>query len=105
MVRRKFHPRVYAEIVERQNGLCACGCGEKLVFGDFHFDHETPLHLDGEDTPENLRAIIIKHHLLKSTAEAKARKKSRNIQNSNGLMKKKPNKQEKYLARLLENSQ
>ena len=30
MRRRRFHPRVYAGIVERQDGICACGCDEAL---------------------------------------------------------------------------
>lgn len=40
--RRRFHPRVYAEIIERQDGICACGCEEELGTDprDIQYDHE-----------------------------------------------------------------
>ena len=48
MSRRQFHPRVMAEIVKRQDGICACGCGAPLGTDprDIQYDHEIPLHLE-----------------------------------------------------------
>ena len=51
MRRRRFHPRTYAEIIARQNGICACcdaplGTDPRLI----EFDHElSRLELGGTD--------------------------------------------------------
>ena len=102
--RRKFHPRVYAEIIERQNGICACGCGEELGTDprDIQFDHEIPLWSGGEDTPDNVRAVIKKHHLVKTIRETKDRAKFVRIAERAGLSKRRMNRQDRALARMLE---
>lgn len=101
--RRRFSPKVYAGIIERQKGICACGCGEEL--GDdpreIQFDHELPLHLGGPDTQDNLRALKVKHHLAKSTREAKARAKVKRIAERDGLRKPRMNARDKALAKYL----
>jgi 5-methylcytosine-specific restriction protein A len=74
--RKRFSPIVYARIVLRQFGLCACGCGEKLNPGQIEYDHEIPLWLGGPDTEANLRALIKKHHLKKTQGEATIRAKN-----------------------------
>ncbi len=107
MRRRRFHPRVYAEIVKRQDGICACGCGEALGADprDIQFDHETPLHLGGEDTPENLRALKKRHHLVKTIRETKDRAKFRRIAERGGMTKRRMNRQDRELAKMLEERQ
>lgn len=102
--RRKFHPRTYAAIVERQNGICACGCGEPLGTDrrDMHFDHEIALWNGGEDSPDNLRALKKKHHLLKTIREATDRAKMKRIIDRDGLRKRRENRQDRMFARYLE---
>lgn len=73
--RRKFPPHVYAGIVLRQHGRCACGCGEKLQPGKIHYDHIIPLSMGGKDESENLQALILKHHAVKTSKEATIRAK------------------------------
>ena len=104
MRRRRFHPKVYAEIIERQDGICACGCNEPLGTDprDIQFDHETPLHLGGTDTPGNLRALKRRHHLAKTIREAKDRGKFRRIAERDGMGKRRMNQQDRMLARYLE---
>lgn len=100
--RIRFSPKVYAEIVLRQGGRCACGCREKFVAGEpIQFDHELPLDLEGADRPDNLRALKPKHHLLKTTKEAKARAKVKRIQRRGGMLRKKPSQHDLALARLI----
>jgi len=106
MRRRRFHPRVYAEIIERQDGKCACGCGEELGTDprDIQYDHERPLWNGGEDTPDNLRALKKKHHLLKTIGECKDRAKMKRIIERGGMAKRRMNRQDRELARYLERS-
>ena len=101
--RRRFHPRVYAEIIERQDGFCACGCEEELGTDprDIQFDHELALHLGGEDTPENLRALKKRHHLVKTIRETKDRAKFVRIAERAGLSKRRMNRQDQMLAKML----
>ena len=52
--RRRFPPAVYAAIIERQNGKCACGCGEPLGTDPtkFEWDHWVEIWEGGEDVAE-----------------------------------------------------
>ena len=104
MRRRRFHPRVYAGIVERQEGICACGCGEALGTDprEFEFDHEIPLWKGGDDSPENLRARKKKHHLPKTVAEAKERAKMKRVMERGGMGKRRMSQHDRALAKLLE---
>lgn len=45
--------RLYAQ----QNGKCPW-CGEHLDYDGAHLDHYLPLALGGEDTPDNLKALL-----------------------------------------------
>ena len=74
--RRRFSPAQYESVLARQNMICACECGETLVVGRIQYDHDKSLWLDGPDTLENLRALVTKHHLKKTVAEAKLRAKN-----------------------------
>lgn len=104
MKRKRFSPRTYASIIERQERICACGCGEDLGEDprEIQFDHEVPLEHEGPDTPDNLRALKRKHHLHKTIREAKARAKVKRIQERDGLRKLRMNRRDKALAKLLE---
>ena len=73
--RKRFPPLVYAGIWLRQNGRCACPCGEKLHDGKVAYDHIVPLSMGGKDEPENLQALIVKHHADKTSKEATVRAK------------------------------
>lgn len=73
--RRRYSPRQLAAVIAHQSGLCACGCGEPLVLGEIDYDHDHSLWLDGPDTLENLRALIRKHHMIKTKVEAGIRAK------------------------------
>lgn len=73
--RKRFPPLVYAQIWLRQNGRCACPCGEKMQEGMVQYDHIIPLSMGGKDEPENLQALIKKHHADKTSKEAGIRAK------------------------------
>jgi len=104
MIRRKrFAPNVYAGIVARQNGKCACGCGEPLGDPrDIEFDHALDLQWGGQDTPENLRALLKRHHLEKTVRGHKDRAKVERIRQQDGLRKRKMNARDKAMAKMME---
>ena len=75
--RRKFHRRVYLDILRRQRLLCACGCGVKLSRKEgYQFDHDSSLGLGGADSPENLHALRTPCHAKKTRTEATIRAKA-----------------------------
>ncbi len=86
-IRRKFSPKVYAEIIERQRMICACGCGEELTVGLIDYDHEIALELGGKDEPSNLRALIRRHHKAKTKADMVKIAKVRRIDKKDRLMR------------------
>jgi len=102
--RRRFSPAIYASIIKRQGGKCACGCSEPLGTDPraIQYDHVLPLYLDGKDEPENLRALKTRHHLLKTVREHKARAKMNRIADRDGLKLPKLSARDKALARMLE---
>lgn len=73
--RKKFPPHVYAALWVKQNGRCACGCNEKMHDGKVQYDHIVSLAMGGKDEPENLQALIVKHHADKTSKEATIRAK------------------------------
>jgi 5-methylcytosine-specific restriction protein A len=64
-----------AQVIDRQRGLCACGCGEKLELGLIDFDHELALQFGGSNRLSNFVALIRKHHRAKSNDENTKRAK------------------------------
>lgn len=99
--RKRFAKHVYRDILFRQNFKCACGCREIILPGDrVQYDHETPLHLGGEDVPANLRALKERHHIKKTVAEAKARGKVRRIVLKSGLRTRGKNAKERAVERM-----
>ena len=101
--RRRFHPRTYAAIIARQDGKCACGCGEALGADPrgIHFDHAIPLWNAGEDSPDNLRALKVRHHMRKTGREAKDRAKMKRIIERDGLRRRRLNRRDQILASYL----
>ena len=107
--RRRFSPSVYRAILVKQAWRCAC-CGE--CFYDergidrkrinWHFDHIISLEAGGEDTPENLQALLIGHHKSKSSHEAKVRGKVKRIIAQRGLLDKKMSAKDKVYAKMME---
>lgn len=99
--RRKFPPHVYAGIVLRQRGRCAC-CPEKLQPGKIHYDHIIPLSMGGKDAPENLQALILKHHAVKTSKEATIRAKCDRIRAKHTGQR--LNARDREISRILERS-
>ena len=102
---RRFPPKVYRNILVKQDWRCAC-CGHRFDklwngFSDFHFDHILPLHLGGKDEPENLQALKRGHHAKKTHKEASARAKVKRIIAQDGLREKKMSERDKVMAKVL----
>lgn len=103
--RRKFlSPTQKIAVIQRQNWLCACGCGEPLGEDprDIEFDHALDLQFGGTNDMENFRALKRKHHLAKTNKAAKARAKVERIRARGGMHRKKMNEAEKQFAKMLE---
>jgi len=67
--RRRFSKAQKEFIIARQHGRCdETGC--EFVEGDqIEFDHRIPLALGGEDTLDNLRAVLSSAHLIKTRVD------------------------------------
>jgi 5-methylcytosine-specific restriction endonuclease McrA len=67
--------KVLLRLYERQNGLCACGCGTwmDLNVDQIDCDHTVPLKDGGENRESNLQALLRRHHITKTNAENTAR--------------------------------
>ena len=104
--RRRFSPRIYKAIIDCQKGICACGCKEELGADPraFQFDHIRELWDEGEDTPENLQALLIGHHRRKTSGNTRQRAKMNRIAARDGLRKPKLNARDKVLAKMLAGS-
>ena len=78
--RRKFHPRVYADIIANQGGKCN-DCGESLGIDPrgIEFDHCQPLWINGTDTPDNLQALCRLCHKAKTMREATERARTKRL--------------------------
>lgn len=102
--RRKFLPREYAAVIERQGGLCACGCKEPLGADprDIDYDHILPLSIGGRDAPDNLQALKRKHHRAKSNRETTERAKADRIAATDGHRRRNLSVAERELAALIE---
>jgi 5-methylcytosine-specific restriction endonuclease McrA len=73
--RRSLSQAKRNEIVARQNGLCAM-CHRPLVPGHFEFDHIQALEHDGDNAPDNWRALCFSPcHKLKTKADHHGRAK------------------------------
>lgn len=73
--RRSLSQKRRAEIVLAQDGRCT-ECGNKLQPGHFEFDHIQALEHDGDNAPDNWRAICTSPcHKLKTKADHQGRAK------------------------------
>ena len=102
--RKRFHPRVYARIVEDQSGVCAGDCGEALELHPkrIEFDHEVPLWSGGRDEPSNLQAMCRPCHKAKCRREDAALAKTRRLERAERMGFGKLNRHDRMLARYLE---
>lgn len=69
--------RVKARIVDRQGGVCGCGCGVKLAMcGEpIEFDHTQALINGGENRESNIRALRPQCHKPKTRADVAEKSK------------------------------
>lgn len=66
-------PRVHDRVFLRFGGICQCGCGMKIRYGERDTDHKVALINGGENRESNLVPIIRSHH-RKKTADDVAEK-------------------------------
>lgn len=71
--RKRFHRRIYWQILRRQKARCSA-CDGSLRSG-YQFDHVLPIWLGGADAPENLEALCVPCHRHKTALEAGQRAK------------------------------
>lgn len=74
--RRYLSPSEKAKVMDRQRGICACGCREPLVIGQIDFDHRIGLSFGGTNALSNFEALKRKHHRAKSNDENTRRAKA-----------------------------
>lgn len=74
--RRSLSNTAKASVIERQRGLCACGCRESLTIGEIDYDHVLSLGLGGTNDLSNFVALKRKHHRQKSNDENSRRAKA-----------------------------
>ncbi len=77
MTRRRLTPSQKAQILERQAWTCGCGRGCDLRGQAVEYDHAIALALGGSDMPENMQALLIACHRLKTKADVKAISKAK----------------------------
>lgn len=70
---------VHLRLYDKQNGLCACGCGitMNLERDAIDCDHIVPLRDEGKNVESNLQLMLRDHHKGKTRAENIARGKER----------------------------
>lgn len=100
--RSSLSPRQKAEVIRRQEGICACGCGEPIGTDprDIQFDHRLELWEGGTNDLDNMAALIRKHHLVKTKRKTAERAKVKRIESRGG--RRKLSAGERELARILE---
>lgn len=101
--RQYLTPYQKAAVIKRQDGLCACGCKERLGDDprDIEFDHRVELWEGGTNDLDNFAALKKKHHLRKTSRKAKERAKCDRLAKAGG--RRKMTAGERELARLLGN--
>lgn len=92
--RRSLSPSAKAKIIDRQRGICACGCRENLQIGQIDYDHALALQFGGTNDLSNFVALIRKHHRAKSNDEnIKRAKADRIAAKHNGTWLKAPDRE------------
>lgn len=74
---------VKARVIVRQEGICACGCDQKLgVSGErIEFDHPLALILGGENRESNIRALRQPCHRTKTAQDVRQKAKEARVRN------------------------
>jgi 5-methylcytosine-specific restriction endonuclease McrA len=66
--RQEFSRKTKAKAFERCKGFCE-SCGVKLTVGKYHYDHEIPDALGGENVLENCKVLCTACHGTKTATE------------------------------------
>lgn len=66
MSRREFTAKIKVAAFKRSNGICECGCGQRLMPGKIEYDHRIPDAMGGEPTLENCMAVTSSCHAAKT---------------------------------------
>jgi 5-methylcytosine-specific restriction endonuclease McrA len=66
---------VLLRLYDKQDGLCACGCGTRMNLDTDQIDrdHIKALKDGGENRESNLQLLLRRHHVTKTNAENIAR--------------------------------
>src|SRR6478736_4520791 len=88
MARHEFSAKTKAAAALRANGHCE-SCTRLLAAGDFHYDHDIPDALGGENSLSNCRVLCKSCHAVKTTQADIPRiaKKERNYRKARGIRK------------------
>jgi 5-methylcytosine-specific restriction endonuclease McrA len=84
MTRRRFTAAEKAEVLDRQNGLCDCGCGRSILDA-VEFDHTIAIALGGQDALHNINARLPECHLRKTKIDVKMIAKAKRRKRKHGL--------------------
>ena len=68
MSRKEFSVKTKKAAWKRCNGICECGCGQKIT-GRAEFDHILADGLGGDNSLENCKVLSVKCHKLKTHTE------------------------------------
>lgn len=69
MTRRYLTKREKSALYEKQEGICACGCGEKFPIEEMQGEHYTPVAFGNDQKPDALWAK--EHHKKKTASDIK----------------------------------
>ena len=68
MSRSEFSKKTKAQAYERSGGNCET-CGVKLQIGKFHYDHEIPDAIGGENVVSNCKVVCMACHGVKTATK------------------------------------
>lgn len=83
--RQRLTPKERAALALKQNGLCGCGCGQKLMPGQIDEEHSQPLAAGGKSKPDSL--WLRECHKGKTKVDRKTIKKIKHIRGETGRHK------------------
>lgn len=73
--RKRPTKAIIEAVLARQNGLCGCGCGERLN-GAVDWDHILPLALGGTNEADNWQALLRSCHAAKTSGDIRMIRKA-----------------------------
>ena len=65
MSRQEFSVKTKKAAWKRCGGICECGCEQEII-GTPEYDHDLPDGLGGDNSLENCRVLMGKHHSKKT---------------------------------------